>query len=404
MYSYIYDLLVLQIFITALMLPLSIKEFGTISWIGIGLNVIAIPIVSFVLLPICLIGALALLFDLNFHGYVFSVADYLFNWLLVGIVNVTEQFDQLVTRVHLPTSVLLTTLGELLVYSFPRFKGQLYLAALLSVSLVTHLTIPKPIEYEWKVHVLDVGQGTSVLITQNERAILIDTGNAYPNGFNMADSVIIPVLSGLNIKDLDTLVLSHSDSDHAGSAPIVRAQVPILRELTYRRCRGGQSWQWGRLIIKLLWPLPETMSQEIVGRNETSCVLHISDGHRSILLPGDIGRQSEQRLVDSLGYISPSNDSPLKADILIAPHHGSKTSSSLLFVKHVQPRHVVFTTGQLNRWHFPHPEVFGRYKRLDIETWNTAQNGYIRFDIPFKPSETMSIYTYRESDFKRWYH
>ena len=223
----------------------------------------------------------------------------------------------------------------------------------------------------WQLVVFDVGQGLSVLIQHNDKAILYDTGAAYPSGFNMAESVILPYLQHQGISALDKVIISHSDNDHAGGLSQLQKTVPI-KELIMNDnkaskasfCQQGKSFNWQGLTIEMLWP--KTLQGK---ENDDSCVLLVSSSKHKVLLTGDISKQTEYALIGEYPQ--------LEVDVLVVPHHGSKTSSSTEFIKHTSPQTAIVSAGFLNRWHMPVREVVNRYKQDNLKLINTAEVGQV---------------------------
>jgi competence protein ComEC len=178
---------------------------------------------------------------------------------------------------------------------------------------------------------------------------------------------------------VDTLVISHGDNDHIGGARAVAAALRPGRVLTsvpekmawieHQPCRRGEQWRWDGVLFEMLHPSPPAGQ----GRgNNDSCVLRVSAGGESLLLTGDIEQAAEGELVARYGQ-------QLHADILVAPHHGSKTSSSESFIETVAPRWVLFPLGYRNRYGFPHPVVSERYRQLGVRMLSSSDAGAISF-------------------------
>ena len=242
------------------------------------------------------------------------------------------------------------------------------------------------IDTKWQLVVFDVGQGLSVLIQRNSKAILYDTGAAYPSGFTMANAVILPYLQHTGVEQLDKMIISHSDNDHAGGLNELQESI-VINELFYNGkqspkntvCLQGKSFFWQNLHFKMLWP-KNIVSKE----NDDSCVLLISDGKHSVLLTGDISKKIETALLQEYPKLS--------TDILIVPHHGSKTSSSDLFITTLQPSFAVASAGYINRWHMPVTEVVQRYKQHNVKLLNTAKSGQIIFTMSDQGISKRSYY------------
>jgi len=244
------------------------------------------------------------------------------------------------------------------------------------------------------VAIIDVGQGLSVLVQQGRRALLYDTGDAYPGGYNLADAVIVPFLRYRGIEALDFLVVSHKDRDHSANWQRLGRALPIghlvsSAPLSPRTeiCRRGQAWQWGGVGLQVLWPERPGNGE----RNEDSCVLQISDGRHRLLLTGDLQGSAEASLVRQAG-------TTLSSELLDSPHHGSRTSSSPAFIQAVKPQLVVHSAGQGNRWHFPHAAVLARYSAAQAAQWQTDRDGLV--EVVMRP-EGFKVEGYRQR--QPWY-
>jgi competence protein ComEC len=200
------------------------------------------------------------------------------------------------------------------------------------------------------------------------------------------------------IEQLDALLISHADNDHSGGAASLLAEIPVVVQLSSaapwaegmakQYCRSGQSWQWENVQFNILSPPELQFSKE----NNNSCVLKIQTGKQSILLTGDIETPSETWLLEHSGAQLPST-------ILLAPHHGSKTSSSYAFLTQVNPKLILISAGHLNRFHFPHAPVLERYQQLKLPWLNTAEQGAI--SVQMSP-DTFQVSTERQLRRRYW--
>ena len=244
---------------------------------------------------------------------------------------------------------------------------------------------PGPAPGSLAVTVLDVGQGLAVLMRTANHALIYDTGPAFPSGFNTGGAVVAPALRDFDLARLDLLMLSHADLDHAGGHAGLLAALPVERILsgepsalggahlgqppadapTPEPCRAGQGWTWDGVRFEILHP---TDGQE--RGNNSSCVLRVDAGGASLLLPGDIKARVERGLV--AGGVD-----RLQAEVLIAAHHGSETSTTAEFLDAVDPAWVLFTSGYANRYGFPARAVRERVAALGIATLDTATSGAI---------------------------
>ena len=230
---------------------------------------------------------------------------------------------------------------------------------------------------ELKVTALDVGQGLSLLVKTRDHQLLFDGGAAYASGFDIGERIVLPELQALNINRLDKIIASHGDNDHRGGLPAVLAKIPTaevlaggrnvpLWQLNQRACTAGQQWRWDGVQFETLWPVAEAYTADW-SENDLSCVLLISTAQHSLLLTGDIEFRTEQALL--------SRYPQLRADILQVPHHGSRSSSHKAFTEQLAPAIALISAGSNNRFRHPHPRVLGRYAELESELFRSDQHG-----------------------------
>ena len=236
----------------------------------------------------------------------------------------------------------------------------------------------------------DVGQGLSIHLRTAAHDLLYDAGARYPSGFDLGKAVVVPALRGTGTRRLDGFVISHSDNDHRGGAEsVIAALMPrwtVARGLGDDRCHRGQRWQWDGVRMEIVHPMSEPGNGT---GNDQSCVLLISGRLIRALLPGDVEHAAETRLMTrSLG----------KIDLLVAPHHGSRTSSNRPFLKHIGTRLVLVSAGHNNPFGHPHSEVLSRYDRYRIRWLSTAQSGALSW------TSTMpdAVARYRDSNNTYW--
>jgi competence protein ComEC len=246
--------------------------------------------------------------------------------------------------------------------------------------------------------VLDVGQGLSVLLQTRENTMLYDAGARFAGGFDLGEAVVHPALLSLGVRRLDLLLLSHADNDHAGGAPFIFRHMPVARVLAGQvadqdaglgaeACVPGQSWDWDGVRFEILYSPPPPAPP-----NEQSCVLRVVAGERAVLLPGDVGVRSEYQMLRHV----------LSADLLLAPHHGSRSSSSYAFIRAVNPRWVVFSAGRHSQYGHPHPGVVARYRELDAEPVYTATAGAIRYVLD-DTGKSRQAWTWRQRAQRFWH-
>lgn len=334
-------------------------------------NMMAIPWVSLLVVPMALLGTLLqLLFD---FPWLVRAAAVSLNWLFDGLSWVAQWREA--ERLAFPgwTGFLLGLVGVGALLS--PLARLLWLPGLACVLVLLLPAQPRPEAGQLWVTVLDVGQGLSVLVQTQHHDLLYDTGARFASGFDLGEAVVHPALLALGVRKLDMLLLSHADNDHAGGAAFITANLPVRRTLAgqsaaldpllrARACIPGEHWSWDAVRFEVLHSPPPPASA-----NEQSCVLRVVVGESAVLLPGDVGIRGEYQMLER----------PLAADLLLAPHHGSRSSSSYAFIRAVSPRWVVFSAGRHSQYGHPHPRVVERYRELGAEPVYTATAGAIRF-------------------------
>jgi len=396
--NYVKLLFFLQVGLTLLMLPVQILSFSGLSSVGMLINLVAIPLFSLLIIPLVLLAAFVTLIYPALASLLFTYCDQLLSYFFSLALWFDDSYQWFsVAQGRLLLMILaLCSLLFMVHFQGPLQRKLSYLFSVIVVSLL--IIIPTPKKETWYVEVIDVGQGLSVLVRSDSETLLYDTGARYPSGFNMVDAEIAPYLVSLGIKGLDHLVISHSDIDHAGGADKISEHLyidkrwagePLNSQYSFRQCKRGQRWSVGNLVVEALSPVSLTMNN-----NNNSCVLRISDGTTALLLTGDIEKKQEKSLVNQLGK-------QLSSDILIAPHHGSRHSSSVTFIEMVEPQWVVFSAGFMNHWGFPAEEAVNRYQNQDVKMVNSGQSGLIRFQIT---TQAIKMETFREDLAPYWYH
>jgi competence protein ComEC len=256
------------------------------------------------------------------------------------------------------------------------------------------------------VTAFDVGQGMALLVETAGHRLIYDTGPAYAPGSDAGGRVILPYLRMRGIAALDGIVVSHGDTDHTGGAlallegvdagwlaSSLPADHPVVRAARYHvRCAAGQHWAWDGIAFDMLHPTSASYADAALKTNARSCTLRISNGHRTLLLAGDIEAPQEAALLGR------ARDR-LRADVLLAPHHGSGTSSTLAFLQAVRPEVAIFQVGYRNRYHHPKPEVYARYGTLGVERLRTDDAGALVVDF----GTSVVWRGYRDEHARYWY-
>ena len=387
-------LLYIQLLISLATLPLIAWFFHSGSTLSPVANLIAIPVFSFITTPLSLLGVLFLYLDLEFlSGLSFSIANQSLVYLSI-LLQFLKEIDFNLWHHTQNSSIDLILL--IIAVLFTLLPGALKLRkiSLLLILIIWFHPIEKIKHGEVLVTILDVGQGLSQVVRTKNHTLLFDTGAKYPSGFNMGDAVINPYLDSQQIDLLDIIVISHGDNDHIGGLTSILknnnsqkiltsipGKIPEMASL----CQSQPSWQWDGITFQML-----NLDHNFTGNN-ASCVLKISNQKHSIMLTGDIEKKAELHLIDIWG-------DQLQSDILISPHHGSKTSSSEQFLTVVKPKWVVISSGYKNRFNHPAKAVVTRYQEHKIKTLNTNCTGQIDIQI----GSNISFIPYRAAH-KRYY-
>jgi competence protein ComEC len=398
-------LLYTQAAMSLFMLPLGALFFGGGSLISVLANLLMIPLVGWVVVPLALLAAVCFLCGSELAPMLWFLAA----WPLDKLVPLAAVLaDKGGNWLYIPLSASpgLVVLGVLSValLVLPGRNALKPLAALLAVPLLLPLDrFSGTPSLETEVTVLDVGQGTAVVVRSGDTTLLYDTGGGDPDGVNMGTLAVLPFLQQQGITALDTFVISHPDLDHSAGTAAVRNAIPVNR-LRYggvapdsqdfraagRPCVAGQAWRWpGGQVFQFLSP-----AQEITRRsNDSSCVLQIQVGNYRLLLPGDIEADRERILAQFWG-------AELASDWLLAGHHGSKTSTTPTFLKRVQPQIAVISTGYANRFNHPHASVVEYLQRQDVTIFSTATAGAVTFNIT--PGLPLRIKAHRDVVRRYW--
>ncbi len=370
------QLLQVQLAVSLGLLPLLLLLFGEASLIAPPVNLLLVPWFSLILVPMSLIGLLLLPLPsvaALWYGWLESLAGQTF-WLLQQCSQLSFATLQLS---HLPVWMTLAALlGALWMLLPPGAPGRAMGLLLVAPLLWAKPSRPEPGAFWFTL--LDVGQGLACVVETSEHVMLYDTGPAFASGFSAAEAAVLPFLSQRGVRRIDRLVLSNGDRDHAGGVGAVLAALPVGELLSgepegvarARPCLAGEHWEWDGVSFDVLHPSPEEHYRRA---NDRSCVVRISNRHWSLLLPGDIEAEGERHLVETR---------EARARILVAPHHGSATSSSQPFVETVAPEWVLFSTGYRNRYGFPRPSVLARWRQSGAHLADTAEKGAVSFQLP----------------------
>ena len=379
-----------QLVVFFALIPLVLWWLVPLSFSHVVANLIAIPMVAFVLLPACLLAVLITAFGENtglmglLDSIIASMGQWFWHWL-----EWQASLDlPLLQAEPTPLFILLWLLLMLMGLRKVSFPVNALLALLPLILLVGSI---RPSDSKPFFMMADVGQGLALIASDGRQALVYDTGPRYSSRFDAGSSIVVPLLRRKAISP-DVLVVSHSDNDHSGGEAALlaafpeiisyygqpvssqgsqnRAQANFQESIDQNSCHKTEGWQVLSDALRFRF-LHYDISPD--SDNNQSCVVQLQWLNKRILLPGDIDVQVEKQLVERYGQA-------LKADILIAPHHGSATSSSALFINTVQPQQVWVSAGFNHRFGHPHKQVVARYQQAGVEMLNTAESGAVWLD------------------------
>lgn len=385
--------------ITLGLIPLLLALFQQVSLVSPIANAFAIPLVSFVIVPLTLLGALL---PVNWLLWAAHQAMNLCMASLTWLAGLPEA----VWVQHAPPSwtVALGMAGVLwclLPRGFPsRWLGVMFMLPMFIIS-------PQlPQQYALWLTIFDVGQGLSIVMQTHSHVLLYDTGPDYPGEADSGSRILLPSLRGMGVTQLDGLMLTHDDMDHIGGTRSVLQAMPtrwvssslpkshpLLRHVSdSMRCTDGQHWEWDGVNFEVLHPSGSSYANTRLSDNNRSCVLRISIGKKSVLLAADIEKDSERQLLQ----LHPDK---LPATLLVVPHHGSTTSSTQEFVRAVHPQYAVFTVGYRNRFGHPKKEIIERYRSVHSELLRSDDDGAIQVKMD---ASKLNVARYRKTHARYW--
>jgi competence protein ComEC len=391
-----------QYVVTLGLVPLTMLLFGQMSLVSPVANAVAIPLISFIVTPLALAGSIL---PAPLSNWLLGFAHQWIEWLARGL-DLLSGFPTAVWTAPVPAWWIfaLALTGTLWLLA-PRGWPARWLGGVAWVPLL--LNVPShPKEGEMWATAFDVGQGMALLIETSHHRLLYDTGPFYSPESDGGNRVIVPYLKARGIGSLDAVIVSHNDNDHSGGALSVFEELkvdwaasslafdsPIVQAApNHRRCLAGQRWTWDGVQFEMLHPVTAIYDSTKWRPNARSCTLKVSAGTQSILLPGDIEAIQEAELIES-------GSDRLRASVLLAPHHGSGTSSTEAFLNAVKPEIALFQVGYRNRYRHPKPEIFDRYGRLGIKRLRNDDAGAIALRF----GTTIDVAEYRVEHARYWY-
>lgn len=383
--------------VTIALVPLTLAFFAQVPLLSPLANAFAIPWASYVVTPLTLVGVVM---PAPLDAWVWRAAHLALEPMMRGADWLAAP-EWAVLHLRAPGPVALTLAAAGAIWALmPRGWPLRRLAWLLWLPL--GLPGARPADAEFRVTVFDVGQGAAALVETRTHTLVFDTGPRYGHDRDAAQAIVVPALAMMGIARLDTLVVSHADADHAGGARSLAAALevgalraslepgdPLWRSSrNARRCRAGERWEWDGVQFTMLWPHADVQGS----RNPASCVLRVEAGGQAVLFAGDIEAEQERSLVAA-------HREALRADVLIVPHHGSRTSSTEAFLDSVAPRDAVFQVGYRNRFGHPHAAVAARYAAHGVREHRTDRDGAIRVT---RVHGQLRVERYRELRHRYW--
>ncbi len=425
------QLLWLQGVLTLGLAPFLIWAFHSLPVYSFIANLVAVPFVSFIGLPLLFLSSLIGMMSIELGQFMIAWLDELWGlfWQYLQWLGSLPQSTVGFTGTSLVWLLsMYTFIFALLIFKSRRHKTIAFFGLLLTIMSLGLAVNHRPQSDQAWLTVLDVGQGQAVVVETKNHVLVYDTGPKIGSRMDGAKLAVLPYLKSQGWDKIDTLVVSHSDSDHAGGTLSLIQNMPVKEALSgqpeimnqrlqgqlYKRydkeaknsplfslCQSGQSWQVDGVLFEILSPDVAEIGNILTSDNDLSCVLKITAGQQSVLMTGDLSQKGEALLIKQFA----KNPQKIKSDLLIAGHHGSKSSTSQAWLNQVAPNKVVFSAGYLNRYHFPNKAVLKRIEDKSesrpIHWWNTACSGALQFEV------TKSAINLREEARKsqrKWYH
>jgi len=376
--------------------PLLLFFFQQVSLISPLANFIAVPVISLLAVPLSLLAVLVMFVSPLLASKLFMMVDIILQglwWLLVRLAELP-----FATISHGQPSIwaLMFAIPGILLLLAPAGIPARWLSLVMFLPLI-FIAPNKPDPGHIKMTLMDVGQGLSAVVQTSNHWLVYDTGAKFSAESDMGQSVLLPFLRLQGASKVDKLIISHGDNDHIGGAESLMRGIPAeqlltsvpqqLSEYSPDMCVAGQSWMWDKVRFTLLSP-----QHRFVSENDNSCVLKIQSEQGAVLLTGDIEALAESWLIETYG-------DNLKANVLIAPHHGSKTSSTIKFLQAIQPQYVLIPAGYRNQFGHPDSDVLLRYEQIKAKWLISADLGAITINVK---NGTWAVQSMRDTESKYW--
>ena len=364
----------MQLLLSLALLPMTVWFFGQGSLVGPLANLLAVPWVSLVVVPLTVSGSLLVVDWPALGAPLLHLAEHLLSGLWVVMQWMADLPAAQAYFAAAPVWAFVLAMTGIGWSLLPRGVPARALGLLLVLPLLLP-TRPELAEGEFEAWVFDVGQGLSVLVHTPGRSFLYDAGPRYPSGFDLGETVVLPSLRALGIDALERMIISHGDSDHAGGAASLSLAFPGLPvesgeperlDIPASHCEVATISGAGGVSVRTVSAVADAAAKG----NDRSCVVLVAGRFGSLLLTGDATSRIEARVAEALGEVP----RPL---VLGVPHHGSKTASSARFLDAIAPQLGLISAGYANQFGHPHADVLARYAARSIPLLNTADSGYL---------------------------
>ncbi|WP_061018949.1 DNA internalization-related competence protein ComEC/Rec2 [Vibrio splendidus] len=403
----------IQLMLTFLITPFSMLFFSGVSLVSVFYNLLLLPWISMVTIPLLFLAMFLSLISESVSGLVDITA--LDNGLVSQLWKLVDlSLEPLVFSlpfsepfwIQVDNHVIALSVFLILFLGFVSRYLKRTVSILVIAVFVLWWEFGKPQQGKLTIDILDVGHGLSLVLEKNNQVIVYDLGNAWPGG-SVVESLLIPTLNQRGIYELEGVIVSHFDSDHAGGYPAllesydpkwIRSSQNINQQTQYttqtqsniQACTIGEDWNWQNIVFEVLWP-PKQVKRAY---NPHSCVVKISEPSTdfSMLLTGDIELVSE--------WLLAREGEQLRSDVMLVPHHGSDSSSIKPFIEAVSPQLAIASLAKGNQWGMPSRSVVGRYQEVGSTWLDTGESGQITITLS---DEGWQYHTIREQQGRQWY-
>jgi competence protein ComEC len=378
------------------LVPLTLLFFQQVSLISPIANAVAVPLISFLIVPFALLAVVLMFIAPDLASGLFWLVDELLQglwWLLNQLAALPYA---IISHTQPSIIALLFAVVAIVILLAPKGIPARWLGLVLLLPLI-FTEKQSPATGDLKLTLLDVGQGLAAVIQTANHTLVYDTGAKFSADSDQGKNILLPFLHQQGVNKVDQLVISHGDNDHIGGAESLIKGIAVekistsvpdqLSDYQPEQCAAGQAWTWDGIQFTMLSP-----SEQLSSENNNSCVLQVQTASGNVLLTGDIEAQAETWLVKTYGE-------QLKAQILIAPHHGSKTSSTLSFLQAVQADTILIPAGYRNPFGHPHNQVIARYQTLNAHYLSSANSGEISVNLK---NGVWSVQGLRQTDRHYW--